>query len=67
MLFTLAGVIVHVWMVLGLSESIVEDVRGLVRDAILDSLSAKGRDLLICAKLDSDWTVTKRGLWSEIS
>lgn len=35
MLFELAGVIVHVWIV-GPSESIVEDVRGLERDAILD-------------------------------
>lgn len=46
--------IVHVWIGPGFSDSIVEDVRGLARDAMLDLLSAGGGDLLISAKLDSD-------------
>lgn len=49
--------IVHLWIGLGFSDSIVEDVRGLARDAMLDLLSAGGGGvLLICAKLDSDQT-----------
>jgi hypothetical protein len=44
MLCELAGVIVHVWMV-GPSESIVEDVRGLEKDAILEWFPPKVRNL----------------------
>lgn len=51
--FKVAGNIVHVWIV-GPSESIVDDVRGLVKDAILDRFPAEGGGPLIYAKLDSD-------------
>lgn len=61
MLSEVAGIIVHVWIV-GPSESIVDDVRGLVKDAILDRYPAEGGGSLIYAQLDSD----ERSLWSAI-